>query len=94
MAEDRNGTRLAIERVCDGAFIRWCGLTRWNPDYRSASVSYCLDDAAWSHGYATAAARTLLQWAFDTLDQNRVQGETDTRKAASAPWPGKGQLHA
>ena len=26
----------------------------------------------------------MLQWAFDTLDLNRVQAETDTRNAASA----------
>jgi Acetyltransferase (GNAT) domain len=42
------------------------------------------DDAAWGHGYATAAARALLQWALDTLDLNRVQAKTDTRNAASA----------
>ncbi len=70
--------------MTDGAFIGWCGLTRWNPDYRSASLGYCLDDAAWGHGYATEAALALLQWAFDTLDLNRVQAETDTRNAASA----------
>jgi ribosomal-protein-alanine N-acetyltransferase len=84
MAEEGSGARLAIDRVSDGAFIGWCGLSRWNPDYRSASMGYCLDDAAWGHGYATEAARTLLQWAFDTLDLNRVQAETDTRNAASA----------
>ena len=84
MAEEGNGARPAIERVFDGAFIGWCGLTRWNPDYRSASMGYCLDDAAWGHGYATEAGRALLQWAFDTLDLNRVQAETDTRNAASA----------
>jgi len=84
MAEEGSGARLAIERVSDGAFIGWCGLTRWNPDYRSASLGYCLDDAAWGQGYATEAARALLQWAFDTLDLNRVQAETDTRNAASA----------
>lgn len=84
MAEEGNGARPAIERVIDGAFIGWCGLTRWNPDYRSASMGYCLDDAAWGHGYATEAGRALLQWAFDTLDLNRVQAETDTRNPASA----------
>ena len=47
-------------------------------------MGYCLDDAAWGHGYATEAGRALLQWAFDTLDLNRVQAETDTRNAASA----------
>jgi RimJ/RimL family protein N-acetyltransferase len=47
-------------------------------------LGYCFDDAAWGHGYATEAAFALLQWAFDTLDLNRVQAETDTRNAASA----------
>jgi [ribosomal protein S5]-alanine N-acetyltransferase len=84
MAQDGTGARLAIDRLCDQAFIGWCALTRWNPDYRSASLGYCLDDAAWGHGYATEAARALLQWSFDTLNLNRVQAETDTRNAASA----------
>ena len=84
IAEAGTGTRLAVDRVSDGAFIGWCSLTRWNPDYRSASMGYCFDDAAWGHGYATEAARALLQWAFDTLEMNRVQAETDTRNAASA----------
>jgi RimJ/RimL family protein N-acetyltransferase len=84
MAEEGTGARLAIDRASDGVFIGWCGLTRWNPDYRSASLGYCFDEAAWGHGYATEAARTLLHWAFDTLDLNRVQAETDTRNLASA----------
>ena len=84
MAEEGNGARLAIESGSDGRFIGWCGLTRWNPDHRSASLGYCLGQAAWGHGYATEAARALLQWAFDTLDLNRVQAETDTRNVASA----------
>ncbi len=84
MAEEGSGARLAIERVSDGAFIGWCGLTRWNPDYRSAALGYCLDDATWGRGYATEAALALLGWAFATLDLNRVQAETDTRNAASA----------
>ena len=84
IAEAGTGTRLAVDRVSDAAFIGWCSLTRWNPDYRSASMGYCFDDAAWGQGYATEAARALLEWAFDTLDLNRVQAETDTRNAASA----------
>ena len=84
MAVEGTGARLAVDRLSDGAFIGWCSLTRWNPDYRSASMGYVLDEAAWGNGYATEAARAVLQWAFDALDLNRVQAETDTRNAASA----------
>jgi RimJ/RimL family protein N-acetyltransferase len=84
MAEEGSGARLAIDRQCDGAFIGWCALSRWNRDYRSAAIGYCLGDAAWGRGYATEAARALVQWAFDTLDLNRIQAETDTRNLPSA----------
>jgi RimJ/RimL family protein N-acetyltransferase len=84
LAEDGAGARLAMDRGCDGSFLGWCSLTRWNPDYRSATLGYCLAEAAWGHGYATEAARAVLQWAFGTLDLNRVQAEADTRNAASA----------
>ena len=84
MAEDGTGARVASSASSDGAFLGWCGLSRWNPDYRSAALGYCLGEAAWGHGYATEAARALLRWAFETLDLNRVQAEADTRNAASA----------
>jgi RimJ/RimL family protein N-acetyltransferase len=84
MAAEGTGVRLAVDRVSDGAFIGWCSLSRWDPGYRSAALGYCYDDAAWGHGYATEAAQALLRWAFDTLDLNRVQAETDTRNVASA----------
>ena len=84
MAEDGSGARLALERASDGGFVGWCALSRWNPDYRSAAIGYVLDETAWGQGYATEAARAVLQWAFDSLDLNRVQAETDTRNVASA----------
>jgi RimJ/RimL family protein N-acetyltransferase len=84
MEQQGSGARVAIERSADGVFIGWCVLAKWNPDHRSAAMGYCLDDAAWGQGYATEAAAALLQWAFDTLDLNRVQAETDTRNLASS----------
>ena len=39
MAQEGTGARLAVDRVSDGAFIGWCSLNRWNPDYRSASLA-------------------------------------------------------
>ncbi|MGW5002628.1 GNAT family N-acetyltransferase [Streptomyces hydrogenans] len=84
IADDGSGARVVIERASDGAFVGWVGLTEWDPVYRSASLGYVLGDAMWGHGYATEAAHALLRWAFDTLDLNRVQSETDTRNLASA----------
>jgi ribosomal-protein-alanine N-acetyltransferase len=84
MAEEETGARLAIDRASDESFLGWCSLSRWNPDYRSASLGYCLGEAAWGQGYATEAVRSMLEWAFDILDLNRVQAEADTRNAASA----------
>ena len=84
MEQEGSGARVAIERAADGVFIGWCCLVEWNPDYRSATLGYCLDDSAWGQGFATEAADGLLRWAFDTLDLNRVQSETDARNTASA----------
>lgn len=84
MAEEGTGARTAVERTDDGVFIGWCSLSRWDPVHRSASLGYCYDITAWGNGYATEAARELLRWAFEILDLNRVEAETDTRNLASA----------
>ena len=56
---------------------------KWYPDYRSGMIGYCFDDTAWGQGFATEAAGAVLQWAFGTLDLNRVQSGADTRNRAS-----------
>ncbi|MEU2784889.1 GNAT family protein [Streptomyces sp. NPDC007110] len=84
LEDEGTGARVVVDRLSDGAFVGWCGLSDWNPVYRSASLGYVLGDAMWGHGYATEAAHALLGWAFDTLDLNRVQAEADTRNEASA----------
>jgi len=84
LADDGTGARLVMERAGDGMFLGWCGLTRFDATHRSASLGYCLGEAAWGHGYATEGAGALLEWAFGTLDLNRVQAEADTRNPASA----------
>lgn len=83
MADEDTGVRLAIDRTGEDAFIGWCTVSDWNPEFRSAELGYCLTEAAWGHGYATEAAEELLRWAFATLDLNRVHAEADTRNTGS-----------
>lgn len=83
MADEGTGARVVIERKSDGAFVGWCTFNTWKPDFRSGALGYCLNEKSWGHGYATEASRALLQWAFDSLDLNRVQAEADTRNVAS-----------
>ncbi|WP_430787954.1 GNAT family N-acetyltransferase [Actinoplanes sp. G11-F43] len=84
LAAEGTGTRLAVERLSDGVFLGWCGLSRWHPEYRSAALGFCFTQASWGHGHATEAARELLRWAYTSLDLNRVQAEADTRNLACA----------
>ncbi len=46
MEEDGTGIRLAVARIGDGAFIGWCTLGSWNPEFRSARIGYCFETAA------------------------------------------------
>ncbi|GGP31478.1 acetyltransferase [Streptomyces variabilis] len=82
--EEGTGARLAVERDSDGAFVGWCGLIEWNPDFRSAVLCYVFDREVWGRGYATETVRGLLRWGFETLDLNRVRADVDTRNGASA----------
>jgi [ribosomal protein S5]-alanine N-acetyltransferase len=84
MEEDGSGARFAIETLQKRTFIGWCSVFRWNPVYRSLGIGYCLNEHAWGKGYTTEAVRAMLQWAYETLDLNRVEAELDTRNAASA----------
>ena len=84
MEEDGSGARFAIETPENGAFLGWCAMFRWNPGYKSLGIGYCLDEPVWGKGYATEAVRAMLEWAYGTLDLNRVEAELDTRNVASA----------
>lgn len=50
---------MAVDRLPDGSFIGWCGLTSWNPAFRTASRGYVFDAAARGNGYATETAHAV-----------------------------------
>jgi RimJ/RimL family protein N-acetyltransferase len=50
----------------------------------AADVGYLLDRRHWGNGYATEAARAIVEWAFSTPSIHRVWATCDTENVASA----------
>jgi [ribosomal protein S5]-alanine N-acetyltransferase len=91
MADEGTGARLAMDRVSDGTFIGWSSLTRWNPDYRSASLGYCLDDAAWGHGYATEGFAAM---GIRHAGPESSPGRDRYAQRGICPCPGEARIRA
>lgn len=53
------------------------------PAYRRAEVGYWIGRAWWGQGLATEAVRAMIDFAFGTLDLNRVQATHFVRNPAS-----------
>ena len=51
---------------------------------RTAEIGFILDPRHQGRGYATEAARAMLDWAFGTAGLHRVIGRTEARNTASS----------
>ena len=75
-AEQGNGyadTRLAIETK-DGLHIGMCGLHHGSAEDRHASLGIMVGDKSyWSNGYGSDAVMTLLRFAFEEMNLNKVE---------------------
>lgn len=53
-------------------------------NYRTYSLGYWLDPAAWGKGYATEAVAAFVRWCFDVWPQlNRIEALTYSKNRAS-----------
>ncbi|MBI5304071.1 MAG: GNAT family N-acetyltransferase [Chloroflexi bacterium] len=78
----RTKVQLAIER--DGRLIGNVGVRAINPATREAEIGYELDPNFWGNGYATEAARALLEFGFRELELHRVSSWCIAENRASA----------
>ena len=53
--------------------IGTCGLTRIDEENSIAEIGYVLNPSYWGNGYATEAAKKMVDFAFNVLGVNRVE---------------------
>src|SRR5262249_7828135 len=81
-ADPRPGFERAIVRRDDGRLIGACDLTL--AAKREADLGYILARHAWGSGYATEAARALVDAGFSELRLTRIFATCDVANHASA----------
>ncbi len=83
-AEDPRGTYdLAVVLVAAGRLIGRCGLGITDPAVGEGMLWYTLHPAFWGQGYATEAARELLDFGFRDLWLHRVWADCDPANVPS-----------
>jgi ribosomal-protein-alanine N-acetyltransferase len=73
----------ALERRADGRMIGEVGMYIGSLEQRSGDIGWSLHPDFQGQGYATEAARALLDYAFGTRALHRVTANGDARNAAS-----------
>ena len=70
-------------RKADDMVIGDCGFCQVHEQAGRGEVSYALGQAYWNRGYATEAAKRVIQFGFEELGFNRIQAICNVANAAS-----------
>lgn len=73
----------AIETAATDELIGTVTLFRIDRDHRRAEIGYALGSAHWGKGLASEALHLVLHHAFDTLQLERIEADTDPRNTSS-----------
>lgn len=72
-----------IATLHDDALIGTASLFEIQREHGRGMIGYALASAQQGHGYALEAARAMLRFAFDVLELQRIEIDTDPDNAAS-----------
>jgi RimJ/RimL family protein N-acetyltransferase len=84
LVKDDDWIVLAVERLEDGLLLGDVTIYLKSVEHRQAEVGWTFHPDSGGRGYATEAARALVDFAFAKLGAHRVFARTDARNAPSA----------
>lgn len=73
----------AIELEQSSQVIGVCSLQYWDRAKGKARLGYLLSPLCWRQGYATEAARALIQFGFESLKLDRIEASCSGNNPAS-----------
>lgn len=71
----------AVERAEGGALLGWCGFLPFEGE--DVELVYLLDEPYWHQGFATEAARAVVEWGVTERGWQRLVAVTYEENAAS-----------
>lgn len=80
----RHKFQLAVVLKASGELIGNCGIRKETVDALQADIGYELAPAQWGHGYATEAARAIVQFGFAEMKVHRIWAWCIAENVASA----------
>jgi RimJ/RimL family protein N-acetyltransferase len=81
--ESGDGVRLAVVLTKTGEMVGQVNLHHMFHSNRRCEVGYALAQAHWGKGYVTEALIAAFDYAFGTLNLNRIEADIDPRNDAS-----------
>ncbi len=82
--EPRTKFQLAVTLKSGGELIGNCGIRKDATESRSADIGYELSPTHWGRGYATEAARAIVDFGFTQLGVHRIWATCIAENTASA----------
>ena len=81
--EQRSLFQWGIERLDTDGVIGTCTLAALDPGNRRADLGFALHRRHWGNGFVSDALRTVLRFAFETLNMHRIEADVDPRNDRS-----------
>jgi RimJ/RimL family protein N-acetyltransferase len=84
IAGEGDGLGVAVVRLETGEVVADISLWCVSEAHQQGEIGFVVHPAHQGNGYATEAARAMLDFAFDTVKLHRMVGRTEARNIASA----------